>query len=327
MKNNNLNIWPDITGYIPAIIPFILQESRGKDVKLLFNHCNEIDSTGLNLLLLNVLQIILKSKNIYGWTCKSNIAKADMERIKYLGFFKILTQYSKTSDLFWCDYNKIVDKPLECIDEFGIKRIAFPILVIPFEKFNKRREALLEFKSKLYCIFEEIGLKYNFSYAHFISIINEIVKNSADHTDSICMFGLDIIIPTNESVLTIKFSIGDLGLGINENTKNQLNNDEQKRYKFWDLTQTYRKALKTGYTSRSNSEENRGIGMSIVINGAKNIGMRLLVFDAKSSGIISEINVNKLTHKGIRENFFSLNRKVGFYYYGELTLRKKNETN
>ncbi len=324
MKNNKLHIWPDITGYVPAIIPFKIQDSRGADAKLIFNLCYEIDSTGLNLLILNVLHIILKSKTINGWTCKSNIANEDMDKIKYLGFFKILTQHTNTSDIFWCDNDNIVDEPLECIDKFGIKRISYPIYVIPFEKFCKRREALLEFKSRLYYIFQDISLKYNFSFAHFISIINEIAKNSADHTDSICMMGLDIIIPPNDNFITITFSIGDLGIGINENTKNHLNGDEQKRYKFWDLTQTYRHALKTGYTSRPNSEENRGIGMSIIINGAKNIGLRLLIFDAKSSGIFNEIDVNRLTHEEIREKFFSLNRKVGFYYYGELTLRKKD---
>ena len=87
-----------------------------------------------------------------------------MDKIKYLGFFKILTKYSNTSDLFWCDNNNIFDEPLECNDKYGIKRISYPIYNIPFEKYSRRRDALLEFKSKLYHIFENISLKYYFFF-------------------------------------------------------------------------------------------------------------------------------------------------------------------
>jgi len=323
-KFNSLKVWPDISGYIPAIIPFVINDSRGKDVNIHFNNCAIVDSTGINLLLLNILNKIVNTKNVTGWTCKSKLENENIEFIKKIGFFKLLTKLGKSPDFFWRDMEEIVDIPIETIGIFGEKRISFPIYLLQFKKNENRRNALLPFKTRLYGLLEEFGDIYNFSFAHFIAILTEIAKNSADHTDTPCLFGLDIFKSYSGQFLRITFSIGDLGIGINENTKDHLPLNERARYNYWDLTQTYRKALQTGFTSKPNSFENRGIGMSIIINGAKNIGIKLLVFDAKSSGLISDINVDKLSHNEIRKSFYFLDRKVGFYYYGELNLERKN---
>jgi len=104
------------------------------------------------------------------------------------------------------------------------------------------------------------------------------------------------------------------------NVKNHLPEEQLKRYEFWDLTQTYRFALSRGNTTKPDSINNKGMGMSLILDGAKEIGLELSVFDAESRGLLTEIE--SLTHSELRKNFYNIGRNIGFYYHGKLKAKK-----
>ncbi|MBL0151945.1 MAG: hypothetical protein IPP93_00015 [Chitinophagaceae bacterium] len=150
----------------------------------------------------------------------------------------------------------------------------------------------------------------------FIQILHEIAKNSADHTEQNAFFGLDINI--KDENLVVKFSLGDLGVGINQNVRSVLKDDESYKLKDKHLavTDSYNYALSMGFTSKPYSMVNRGIGMSTIFDLSKQINMKLSVFDAKSRGLLS--NAKNISHVELRKVFYNVGFSVGFYYYGEL---------
>ncbi len=90
----------------------------------------------------------------------------------------------------------------------------------------------------------------------------------------------------------------------------------KNRAKKLSLSDAYHYALSPGKTTRPNSKDNKGIGMSIIFDVARSINMNLSVFDALSRGLLSK--AKDRTHVELRKVFYNTGNDVGFYYYGEL---------
>ena len=234
-------------------------------------------------------------------------------------------------------FNPDIELPISAINwriiDSSIYAFSFILLAVQaafwrenLKAYENRRKALISFKEWLNENLKPYYKNYDFNLPQVILVINEIAKNSADHTDDNAFLGLDIFFNDKEKFIKICFSIGDIGKGINQNIKDNLPENMKERLKYWDLTQMYRVALKRGFTTKQNFHENKGMGMSIILDGAKGIELDLSVFDAKSRGVLS--NIHSLSHSEIRKNFFYIGNFVGFYYYGELKAKKiKNEKN
>ncbi len=321
MKSIQIKIWPEIEGYIPLLIPWQNIENKNQDVFIDFSNCTSAYSSSLAPLLIRFIKLIRDSDNNKTWETHNQLISETFNKIICLNFFNILDKYAPNNGLFWdksfSDFseNKIIN-----IENNGNEIHSFPIQLINFQEVTNRRDKLKNLRDWIYQILNPYYEEYDFNLSQLTLILNEIVKNSADHTNENAFIGMDIIFSYDKSVIEIIFSIGDLGEGINMHIKNNLPEDKLKRYKYWDLTQTYRSALSKGFTTKMESLNNKGIGMSIILTGSYKIDLNLSIFDAESRGLISKIK--SLTHGEIRKNFYSIGKPVGFYYYGKLMAKK-----
>jgi hypothetical protein len=314
-----ISIWPDIINYLPAIVPLKKLVHKKKNVRLDFSNCKKIQSTGLNILLMRLLKLI-KADNIERyWDLmplqKNTDESSVIERITSLGFFEILNDYIPSKNIFWGRHGNTA---LENTNSANNYVISYPIYKLDLKSANDRREPLSGFTDWLHRILMPFSREYDISSNQLMMILHEISKNSADHTDSDAFFGMDIEFNQDKSLMNLNFSIGDLGCGIKKNVENFLT--PTKREKKMSLSEAYYFALQHGRTTKNSSEMNLGYGMSMILDGAKRMSLKLFIFDAMSGGLVTDIS--EISHSHIRKNFINIGNDVDFCYYGELTARR-----
>jgi hypothetical protein len=320
MKSSQIKIWPEIDGFLSIIAPWQNVENKENDVFIDFSNCQTVTSSYLVLLLIRVIKLLNNKNNIQKWETHDEIVSKTFNYIIDLNFFNILDFYGNNASMFWNnEFSKLTETLLIHKNRNNNEIHSFPIYHICIKNYNDRREVLKLFRRKFNKLLSPYFKDYNFNLSQLTLILNEILKNSADHTDSNAFLGMDIEF-INESEIEISIGIGDLGVGINMNIKNHLPEEQLKRYNFWDLTQTYKFALSKGGTTKMDSLNNKGMGMSIILDGARELGMELSVFDADSRGLLTK--VKSLTHSDVRKNFYNMGRTVGFYYHGKLKAKK-----
>lgn len=329
-KDIIIKIWPELVNYIPATIPYSSIKSKanaGKNILLDFNNCTEINSSGINILLIQILKLMSDKSYQRGWLANPDISNPMIQKIIKLGLFNKLNTYSQISDLFWDhSLNAITNEPV--VDNINPSEIiySFPIFSQEINKTfrDNRRSYLPIFRSWIYQNFFRFSETYDINVINLINVLTEIVKNTADHTESDVFLGIDVIENINKDYLKIYFSIGDLGEGINIHIKNSFaeENPISNRPDHWDLTNTYMWAFTSGNTTKKNSKINKGIGMSSIIKSSQSVPLELSIFDANSRGIISNLKANDYTHASIRAQFYSIGKPVGFYYFGKIYAKK-----
>lgn len=323
MRRIQIKIWPELTGYMPAIIPFDrIDETKANPIDIDFSNVQEVDSSSLTIIL---IKLIKNSSSIgrQNWELKLSSRVDVNKRLVELGFIELLNLRIPNNNLFLQpDYfkNKMGVSVQILPFEFSGK-IMFPIKVIEFKKFLQRRDAVEDFKDFLVDNLKDLYPRYGIKVNKLIQILHEIAKNSADHTDQDAFFGLDITVAGDS--LSLKFAFGDLGIGINQSVRLVLKEDEvfKKKDKHLGVTDAYNYALSMGFTSKPYSLVNRGIGMSTIFDLSKQINLNLSVFDAKSRGLLSSAKNN--SHVELRKIFYNIGFSVGFYYFGELTQKIK----
>lgn len=320
MKAFNLKIWPEISGYLPAVTPWRRALSRSNDIYIDFSNCTTVSSASLTIILIRLVKLFQKGNMT--WDSNQNNENPILERIIGLNFFTHLASNKAEKSIFMNEINfRVNEKKLIYKNEIGQLVNSFPIFSIPFSgnKEENRRASLSMFKIWINDLLNNYVNEYDFNKSQLILILNEIVKNSADHTDYGAFVGFDVMYSIDMLSIEISFVIGDVGVGINQNIKESMAKIVN-RYDNWDLTQTYRWALSTGTTTQTKSILNKGIGMSIILDGSKRINLDLSVFDADSRGILT--NIKSITHEEIRKQFYNIGIPVGFFYYGKLTAQR-----
>ena len=166
----------------------------------------------------------------------------------------------------------------------------------------------------------------NVNICQFIVVLTEMIKNSADHTDNEAFFGLDVV-QENKKV-AIHFVFGDMGLGIKKNIQTYLATSvlKKKRASHLSFSDAYHFALTQGCTTKPKSENNKGLGMTLIREGSQGANIDISMFDAYSRCLLSAIT--KITHEELRKFFypFTKDQTQPFYYYG-VVVGEKNEKN
>jgi hypothetical protein len=339
-KNILLKIWPEIVDYIPATIPFSnlgVTSDKGRNLLLDFDNCRKVNSSGANILLIQLLKLMRMKEYERPWEFFPIQETSAIITLSKLGLFAKLNQYRPAMDLFWdSKYNSANDNGIVEDLNSGEIQQSYPIFSIKIdnEKSAARREVLLgQLRSWFYENFFSLSQEFTFNFANLVNIVTEIGKNTADHTDSDLFLGIDVIKDKAGNYAKIHFSIGDLGIGINNNIKanyqesryNKRIQSTKDRRAHWDLTYAYLWALTTGNTTKVSSKANKGLGMASIIESSKKIPMELSIFDAQSRGLLSSLDSNQLSHKRVRKNFHTIGKAVGFYYYGEIFATKRGK--
>jgi hypothetical protein len=324
MKPTILKAWPEMEEYAPLLT----SPSEASKITPLFNidfsECYIIDSCGLAAFLLKIMQYakIFKEGNM-SWISTGFDNNMELkENIVKLRFFNPLKSSCYDELLFASEYFSSNDVPVES-EIFGAYKLSFPLVYIDFVSSNDRRNTGITLLKQI--LFERIinySNIYNLNIMQFISILIELVKNTADHTNANAIFGMDLLEANNS--MKINFFYGDLGIGITRHVKRYLKKINDPRWEYLSLSEAYYIACKKGFTSKPNNGINLGLGMSTVIEFAKTMNMRISVFDASSRGLLSEIDQSEsYSHSKMRRKFFIYSRKNPFCYFGTLEVGRK----
>jgi ABC-type transporter Mla MlaB component len=323
MKRTFIKIWPELINYQPAILPFDkVSDQKENSVHLDFNNCTKADSAGVNLLLIDLLKLFKKS---YKRNWSIDIPDTSIKDfLKQCGFISIISNYSGEYELSidnTFDETLLKSSTLNLTNEFRVEdSISFPIYYIDFSSYQERRDAMEIVRKIVSTRIKEIFVEFDLKPHFFLAIIQELIKNSADHTSENAFLGMDISINSQRTLLKMQFSYGDLGHGIHDSIKTFIKDNDPSfanRVANMALSDSYHYALKTGFTTKQKSTRNKGMGMTLILEASNALNLNLSVFDANSRAVLSKLVEN--SHSEIRKVLYDTGRKVGFYYYGELT--------
>ena len=319
MKKIQIKVWPETVHYLPSVQRLEGIENTTNDIRIDFSHCRQITSTGLTVFLLRLLTLLHSGKKERRWETDNTENNPIFSIVKKVGFFDQLNKYYPNASLFTPETNDAGPfQPTEHTFLSGRKVTSFPIVRLDFTNNESERRSKVKFFTKeLHKILLNLEPTNRIQANFLASIFNEMAKNSADHTEGDAFFGMDIINIPEKNSIELHFVLGDLGHGIKQHIQEHLPPaSKERREKHWSLYESYYYALKHGYTSTPESLQNKGLGMSIILDGAKGINMSLSVFDANSRGILS--SVKDPTHEELRKHFIAFTKDKSFYYYGSV---------
>lgn len=323
MRHEKIKIWPEVTGFYPAIIPLKNINSKKRNPVLVqFSGIKEVDSCGLSILLCRLIQLYQKTCN-RDWIFNdfSELDDKLESFIRKLGFIDIIRNYCPPRDLFSYD-NSEPEVVVQLLN--GIIKYSHPIYYLNYDSQQEARIVVEDFIDWLSAILmQSIPEGFKFKKNALLQVLKEIAKNSEDHTSGNAFFGIDLA-HINSDNLIITFAFCDLGTGIYKNILDVLTANPtlfKDKNKHLGLTDVYHFAMTLNNSyPRNNTGRNRGLGMSIIHDGAQEVGLELSVFDAESRGLIDKLS--NVSHEELRKYFISIGDPTGFYYYGKLSLSK-----
>jgi hypothetical protein len=318
MKDHQIKVWPETIHYLSSISSFHLPSGRN-NIRIDFSAADYASSTGLTVLLLRLLKLLNSDNNTRKWSSDNHDINPVYDMASKLGFFYHLKCFSaKAADSLWSTGTNYTGPflPHNIAYLYGSSIKSYPIRRLNYANFTTRRSALKPFKTDLLKDLGIIESQYNIYANHLTSFFLECAKNSADHTNGDAFMGMDLIESSDKKSAELHFVFGDLGKGIKQNIQDNLPVPiEVKRAKHWSLYESYYWALKNGNTTKPNNNQNKGLGMSIILELSKSEHMKLSVFDAESRGLLSSLPTT-ITHEQLRRHFISFTKDRMFYYYG-----------
>jgi hypothetical protein len=328
---NSIKIWPYLDDISQAIIPYSDKYLNNKwMVNLSFAEVQRANSSVIAITLSKLVSILT------GKPYSFKLIVPENETIEIFlqdsGFFAIIDEYLNFSNAIGNLFEKVeipdirrdTKKYFSQDEKTNIRKTSFPIFHLKYNPDNER-EAVDEFSNWLDDNILSILDKYNVKTDILYSVLTEIAKNSQDHTENDAFFGIDIIENLNSQTGEFLFSCSDLGIGISKKVRKFLKENPQKdlrpdAWRHFSFTDCYKWAFTLGNTS-SKKITNKGIGMTMIIDGAHNLNMDLSIWDAESMMLMPKslyFAPESLNHEELRKKVYDTGNKVGFYYYGQL---------
>lgn len=294
--------------FLPALYWLPSKSGAKGVVDIDFATVRTISSTGLCVFLLRVLGLLGTSRvPRLKWLENEQQRKV----LEDLGAFKILS-LAETPSQQELLLDQFSFPSFHSVPKSGA--VSLPVYRLRFPK-SERRAPLKPFKRWILKELTTLTHGLDFEPNGLVMLVSEIAKNTADHANADALFALDLC-PLESSEYRLTFCFGDLGLGIKKHVQQMLPRDEAiRRDAHWSLYESYRFALKSGFTT-SQSALNKGHGMSIIIDCASDLGVHLSVFDANSRGLLNTFTeIQNPTHAGVRRIFHNIGHDVGFFLF------------
>ncbi len=238
-----------------------------------------------------------------------------MKLCSQLGFFEaIKTRLSKELADEYCQ-NRL--EPV--VHASFLRRVnSMPLCHLDFSQYTERRRDILQ---KLFDhvdpVFDSVFVRNQDKGNQLTHVLEEIVKNIADHANADGLLGLDVI--ETETKTKINLLVGDLGPGIYQHISEKFFAPYPSKKNKGNFADGYKLAL-TDEVSGSDSEENYGCGMSSIVNNCLAIGTNISVFDQYSRLVLSSlspIDQDPPSYNDVWRSSFRVVGKTPFYYFLE----------
>jgi hypothetical protein len=313
---NSIKIWPYLDDISQAIIPYSdshLSLNKDKVVNLDFSAVKRINSSGAVIALTKLLTVLAKENHLFRIVLPENENMTNY--LQNSGFFSIIENNLSLvkNDLFEPIEIQSSRKPY-VYEKGNVKRTSFPIFRLKYDE-NNDRASFDKFSDSITDIVIEYLSKYNIQKNTLLSVLKEIAKNSQDHTMADAYFGLDIKEDFSSNTGEIYFAFSDLGVGVTRNVKDNLpeGSSYQRAKGKFSYSDAYHFAFTLGNTT-SKHPRNKGIGMSMIMDGVRMLNLDLTIWDGRSMLFVPKV----VSHSELRRNVFDTGNPVGFYYYGRL---------
>lgn len=320
-KPIRIKIWPELESYFPLLYKIPARKANQNLVLLDFSRCRKIAPPAVAILLIRVLRYIEE----YSTPTTIYVTRPEQRETRSLfdsmNFEQVVndTNNAPGNELFERDlFSHLTHGSPDIVRVQGCNDfdLLFPIFFLNMKHDEHRRNWVVRLQDYLESSLACVSTKKNLN--QLILILKEMAKNSADHTNGYAAVGMEIKnFSANERVMN--FSYSDTGNGIHHSVWSQWTDVEKiKRSRHQGVAESYRLALQSGFSTKAGNGINMGIGMSIIMEGAKRLGVDLSVFDADSRGLLSDLG--ETSHSEIRKCFFHLAHNLGFAYYGSVRI-------
>ncbi|WP_143432936.1 hypothetical protein [Herbaspirillum camelliae] len=318
-KPHQIKAWPELRGLVPLLAD-LGKSPRGRSIHLHLDlsQVHKLDSIGLSIYLARVSQFIEKAEEVtYFMTLPD---KQDIrDRLQQIDLLSLIGELNlkpkKERDLFDLDLAAMTDGRMRDDASSGERDLC--IVIRPSEG---RGATIAQAKSKIKNFFQRNEGRI-FAQEQLMIIFLEMVKNTLDHSGKTAYLALTVSERSGQG--SLQFSYCDTGQGIGKSIRQFIQadasgeNPQLLRLKvkggFSDILHW---AMQPGNSTKSGNGVNFGLGLMLIVDGAKNCGMRLALKDADSVWHLTSMESS--SHADIRKYGIATNAGSLMMFSGEL---------
>lgn len=320
-KPRIIRAWPMVTGILPLLAAYDGSLSKYKVVSIDFSGVSQVDAVGLAIFLARLVRLRSESEKAeYEIVLPSDpVAIRQLEDLEFRGLCSMLGIIRESSKGLW-DYLPVQgDENVPSVDiEMGGVFLVGKIIPIIIDE-TLERESFLEDVCFTIKQFVKQDKSRTFNHEQVVTIIREMIKNTIDHSDQSSVLGLQMKM-NGDRCIRFEFCYCDTGIGICEHIRQKFKSmhDEaafsgsKEIFKKFKDPNLYRLgtngafsdilhwALQPGHSTSNGDGTNQGLGLMVIVKGARNCDMRLSLKDAGSVLNLFELDDNS-SHSTIRK--------------------------
>lgn len=312
------NVFPLLMSYGIELRSSKIQTlESAKKLHIDLSHVEELDALGLAIFAANLAKEVRRHSRFefqIGYPLDKDIENVLREiQVENL-FIRLGLDASPMLDL-WANETSLPDRAEPFFVTFDNGRQA--ILYIPKGTPASGRTSLIYARRHLKNFYAR-NPSESINYKQFHHILDEIIKNSIDHSGDVGLTAIKYV--PNSSGDKLYFAHCELGDGIYFNVSNFLkNSDDEKLRRLGErnsITECLHWAFLPGNTSKPNSGVNAGLGLPHLRSASHGGNIEVYFKDARSIAYVSDFP-EVYSHKQIRRRLYHTHSIPCFMYFGE----------
>lgn len=304
-KPTSLRAMPVLCGFFPMYQDFSIRDTGQLSLDL--SCVQRIDAVGINLFLSNLLHA-LGTHNFRDFRLIRPTDAHANEQMLILNVPAILARNR-------LDYHPELEFSRVANEAKRVRNISQCMLEVVNNGASERDAQLHSARTSLKAFFKENG-GWSVNQSQLLLVLTEMIKNTLDHTEHDALLG--IVIQFKDDVpSSIDFSYCEQGPGLSKTLREKVRGMPglQARGAKASLADLIHWALKPGNSTKKGNGINYGVGLTMITEGARSLGMSLCMIDAQSLLSLDQLPADP-AHATLRRAFSKVARQGCFTYTG-----------
>ena len=303
-KPTSLRSMPTLCGFFPMFQDFEIRNSN--QLTLDMSHVQRVDAVGLTIFASNLLHAIgereLRDVKLHYPTDKRTTHQ--MHNLAVPAILGRNGLLDPQSDL-WANRDFGTDE--------SIKGTAQCLIEIRNIGATGRDRQLHVARSQLKTFFAQNG-GWFVNQSQIILMLMEMIKNTLDHTNHNALLGITINF-NGDNPTCLEFAYCEQGPGLSQILREALRDIFPSRAKKASFADLIHWALRAGNSTKRGNGVNHGIGLTMITQGARSLGMALSMIDAQSMVSLAHLPTEP-AHTTVRSAISKVARQGCFTYVG-----------
>ena len=330
-KPRQVNAWPILCGFDPLLADHDGHQNNGSNrIHLHLENVYKVDAVGLCIFLAKLAHICLALESAEFKVFMPLDTRVE-RALTDLGLHQLLSKIGKISDVE-DDLFGSLHTPSKSLWFSGDKagQLSETIICVSPAEGVSRSESISTVRREIKKFLEK-DVSRRFAREQFMVVIQEMVKNTLDHSNGPAFLALQR--SDNGGRGALSFAYCDSGDGLCRNVRGYIetlvcgNNSNIvdlhqmiRLHQKGGMSDILHWALKSGNSTKKGNGVNCGLGLMLIVEGARNCGIRLIFKDADSIWALSHLSV-PFTHTKIRACGVKTSAAPLMMFYGDLQLR------